>query len=60
MTRQPFLKFFALLLAIVAGLTMALWLGVPEAVWRADQSMMTSATGNAATERGDSDWRGIH
>ena len=60
--RQPFLRFFALLLAIVAGLTMALWLGVPQAVWRADQSMMTSAIAGwfvfAVARIGISAWRG--
>ena len=43
MTRQPFLRFFALLLAIVAGVIIATIAGVPQAVWRADASMMTSA-----------------
>lgn len=36
MTRQPFLRFFAILLAIVAGLVLAWLHGVPQAVWRAD------------------------
>lgn len=43
MPGQRFLRFFALLLAIVAAFTIALWLGAPQAVWRADASMMTSA-----------------
>ena len=43
MNRQPFLRFFSLLLAIVAGLVIALALGAPQAIWRADASMMTSA-----------------
>ena len=42
MTRQPFLRFFAILLAIVAGVIIATIAGVPQAVWRADASMMTS------------------
>ena len=42
MTRQPFLRFFALLLAIVAGVIIATIAGVPQAVWRADQSMTIS------------------
>ena len=43
MSRQTFLRFFAILLAIVAGLSLALRLGAPQAVWRADASYMTSA-----------------
>jgi hypothetical protein len=61
-TRQPFLRFFAFLLAILAGLMLAFWAGVPQAVWRADQSMMTSAIGAlfvfAAMRIGISSWRG--
>jgi hypothetical protein len=45
MTRQPFLRFFALLLAIVAGAVIAFGLGAPQAVFKADQSYMTSVIG---------------
>ena len=43
MTRQPFLRFYACHLAIVAGFVHGCRDGAPQAVWRADQSMMTSA-----------------
>ena len=62
MTRQPFLRFFALLLAIVAGVALAWLAGVPQAVWRADQSMMTSAIAVlfvvAVARIGISSWHG--
>jgi drug/metabolite transporter (DMT)-like permease len=62
MSRQPFLRFFAILLAIIAALTCATNAGVPQAVWRADQSMMTSAIGllflMAVARIGFSAWHG--
>ena len=62
MTRQPFLRFFAILLAIVAGFVLAWLAGVPQAVWRADQSMMTSAIAGlfvlAVARIGVSAWHG--
>jgi len=60
--RQSFLRFFVLLLAIVAGLSLALRLGAPQAVWRGDASMMTSAIAAlfavAVWRIGVSSWRG--
>ena len=60
--RQSFLRFFVLLLAIVAGLSLALRLGAPQAVWRGDASMMTSAIATlfavAVWRIGVSSWRG--
>lgn len=41
--RQCFLRFFAILLAIVAGLSIAAILGAPQAIFRMDASLMTSA-----------------
>ncbi len=43
MQKQCFLRYFALLLAIVAGLVIASFMGAPQAVWRGDASLMTSA-----------------
>ena len=62
MTHQPFLRFFALALAVVAGGVIAAVAGVPQAVWRADQSMMTSAIAGlfvfAVARIGVSSWHG--
>ena len=62
MTRQPFLRFFALLLAIVVGFVLACLAGVPQAVWRADASMMTSAIAGlfavTVARIGVASWRG--
>jgi hypothetical protein len=60
--RQSFLRFFVLLLAIVAGCFLALRLGAPQAVWRGDASMATSAIAllfvAAVWRIGLSSWRG--
>lgn len=40
--RQCFLRFFSILLAIIAGLILAMIKGAPQAIFHADQSMMTS------------------
>ena len=41
--KQTFLRFFAILLAVVAGFAIAIYLDAPQKVWRGDASMMTSA-----------------
>ena len=62
--RQCFLRFFAVLLAIIAGLSIATILGAPQEIWRADASHMSAVIAlvfvTVVAVLGRASWTGEH